>query len=490
MRSYTIKLSILSYLLFLCSGCGHQPQKATLSPPLPMGGTVDKALASSQFALGEWPSREWWEVFEDPQLSGLIEKAIKESPSIKKVEAKLIFAEQNAKKVRASLFPTLSGDYNENWQYFSKNGFVRDFYPITGGVQVPAKVNQIDLSLNFFYEFDFWGRNRKMYKAALGEAKAQLAERIQAELTLSTLVAFSYFQLQSHRAELALYKTILENWKTSYDLILQKEVAGVSNRISVLDVAKEIYAAEEKVSESQKNIEIDLYVLKALAAQGPDSQLEVHEAPLYFTRSIALPKHLGADLLARRADLMAMIWRAEAASREIGVAKTDFYPNINLAALVGVESLQFPTLFQWSSRTGALQPAIHLPIFTGGKLSANLSSKIAKYNEAVQTYNEGLLEASKEVATELSTLYSLHDQVGMQNKLVGSRVEKESLSLERFEKGIDDYLEFLLSRTERARAEIHKVELQSMHLLSVVRLIKSLGGGYHADEIPSLMRKE
>jgi outer membrane protein TolC len=183
---------------------------------------------------------------------------------------------------------------------------------------------------------------------------------------------------------------------------------------------------------------------------------------------------------------MAMIWKAEAASKEIGVAKTDFYPNINLAALAGIESLQFPTLFQWSSRTGALQPAIHLPIFTGGKLSANLSSKIAKFNEAVQTYNEGLLEASKEVASELSTLYSLHAQLEMQTKLVGTRNEKELLSLERFERGLDDYLEFLVSRTEKDEEEVRRIALQNMKLLSVVRLIKSLGGGYHAEEIPSL----
>lgn len=490
MRSYIRRLSILSYLLCLCSGCGPQPQKAALSSPLPLDGTVDRALGSSQFATGEWPSRQWWEIFEDPQLAGLIEKAIKESPSIKKVEATLVFAQQNAKKVRASLFPTLSGDYAETWQYFSKNGFVRDFYPIMNGVQVPAKINQIDLSLNFFYEFDFWGRNRKMYKAALGEAKAQLAERIQAELTLSTLVAFAYFELQSHRAELSLYQTIRDNWKTSYELILQKEVAGVSNRISVLDIAQEIYAAEEKISESQKNIEIDLYVLKTLTAQGPDGTLEVADVPLYFNKSLALPKHLGADLLARRADLMAMIWRAEAASKEIGVAKTDFYPNINLAAFAGLESLQFPSFFAWASKTGALQPAIHLPLFTGGKLSANLSSKIAKFNEAVQTYNEGLLEASKEVASEITTLYCLHDQVEMQSHLVGSRREKEALSLERFEQGIDDYFAFLLSRTERVSEEIHKVELQSLRLLSAVRLIKSLGGGYHAEEIPSLARRE
>lgn len=486
MDSYLKKLCLFSVLACIGYGCGHHPEKATVSDPITMATTLAKNLHSSQFAIGEWPSREWWEVFEDPQLAKLIEKAIKQNPTIQKVQAKLIFAEQNAKKVRSALFPSLSGDYAENWQYFSKNGFVRDFYPIMSGVEVPHKVNQIDLSLNFFYEFDFWGRNRKMYRAALGEAKAQLAERIQAELSISTMVAFAYFELQTHRANEVLYQNILDAWKMSYDLILQQDKGGLTNKISVLDAAKEIYFAEQILSETRKNIELDLYMLKALTAEGPDASLKLSFVPLHFERPISLPDHLGADLLARRSDLMAMIWRAEAASEEIGVAKTDYYPNINLAAFAGVESLQFPTLFSWASRTGAVQPAIHLPIYTGGKLHANLSSKIAKFNEAVSTYNEGLLDAVKQVASEMSTLYSLHERIELQSKVVSTRLEKENLSHTRFERGLDDYIQFLMTHRERMEEEIKKVELESYRMLSVVRLIKSLGGGYLTDDIPSI----
>ena len=487
------KLFLFYSLCCIGCSCGHHPEKATISDPLPMENTLEKALNSSQFAVGEWPSRLWWEVFDDPQLSNLIEKAIKQNPTIQKVQARLIVAEQNAKKVRSALFPTLNADYMENWQYYSKNGFVRDFYAIdpaiakSTGLSIPSKANTIDLSLNFFYEFDFWGRNLKKYRAALGEAKADLADRIQSELSISTLVAFAYFELQTHKAEELLEQNLLDSWKISYDLILKQDAAGLKNKISGLDAEREVYNIEQKLSETRNNIEIDLYMLKALTAEWPDATLDLAYVPLHFERPIPLPDHLGADLLARRADLMAMIWRAEAASLEIGVAKTDFYPNINLAAFAGLESLQFPTLFSWSSRTGALQPAIHLPIFTGGSLYANLSSKIAKFNEAVATYNEGLLDAAKEVASEMSTLYSLHDRIQLQGKVVSTRKDKELLYHQRFEKGLDDYVQFLVSYRERVEEQINKVELESFKMLSVVRLIKSLGGGYLADDLPSIV---
>ena len=485
MNSFIKKTSI--FLLLLCSGCGHQPEKASISSALSMDRTEERILSSSQFTLGQWPSREWWEIFNDAQLCDLIHTAIQNNPGLKKVQARLLYAEQEAKKVRASLFPHLGADYAENWQYFSKNGFVRDFYPVPSGITLPSTVNQIDLSLNFFYEFDFWGRNRKMYKAAVGLAKSELAERIQAELTISTLVAFAYFELQTHRQQLDLYQNSLTSWEKTSTLINEQNIAGVAGTISVLDASKEVLLARQQVSEAQNNCHIDEYVLKALLAKSPDETLEITSYPVIFNGQISLPEHLGADLLARRADLMAMIWRAEAASEEIGVAKTDFYPNINLRAFAGIESLQFPTLFSWSSRTGALQPAIHLPVFTAGKLKANLSSKIAKFNEAVESYNQGLFDATKEVATELSTLTSLYERLEMQSEVVDTRNKKQHLSHMRFTSGVDSYEKFLLAHQELLTEEIRKINLENYRLLSIVRLIKSLGGGYHCEETPSII---
>ena len=122
--------------------------------------------------------------------------AIRESPTLQRAFAKVSYAENEAKKVRAKLFPWLSLDYLEQWQYFSKNGFDRSFFPLPPSMVVPAKGNQIDLGLDFSWEIDFFGKNRKMFRAALGQAKADKAEAMQAKLLLTTLLAQAYFELQ------------------------------------------------------------------------------------------------------------------------------------------------------------------------------------------------------------------------------------------------------------------------------------------------------
>ncbi len=476
------------FLSYIClSGC-HTPERANVYTSLSIDETINQAVSSPNFTEGPWPSRQWWHLFSDDQLSSLIEKAISSNPSIQKAQAKLTFIEQSAKKVRASLFPQLSGDYNENWQYFSKNGFVRSFYPIPSTVAVPSKINQIDLSLNFFYEFDFWGRNRKMYRAAIGEAKAQLAERIQTELTISTLVAYAYFELQTHMMQLSLYENILETRQKILLLTEEQNLAGVKNMILPLDEAKEVLLIEQTIADLQKNISVDQYVLASLLAEGPDDTPSIEMKKISYNAPLPLPKMLGADLLSRRADLMALIWRVEAASEEIGVARTDFYPNINLAAFAGIESLQFPSLFNWSSRTGALQPAIHLPLFTGGKLQANLSSKVAKFNEAVHSYNEGLLQAAQEVAAEISTVDSLYKRIAIQNQINLSREDKEQMILDLYTSGVENMIHYLQAHQDTLQEKIKKQELENYHLHSIVRLMKSLGGGYESEEIPSLAR--
>ncbi|MBM3207026.1 MAG: efflux transporter outer membrane subunit [Chlamydiae bacterium] len=485
------KPSILClFLVCFIFGCAQYPKKETTMTNPSLQESTKNALTSSLFTQGEWPSREWWEIFKDPQLSILIQNALEENPTIQIAQARLVTAQQNARMVKASLFPKLDANYLERWQYFSKNGFVRDFFQLPPGAPpIASKMNYLSLDLKFYYEFDFWGKNRKQFSAALGQAKAELAERIQSELTISSLVAFSYFEYQKHKQEEILQHKICNYMKDLSTLYKNRSTYGVSNNISVLDAQRDYLEAQKKLLEAQKNAQIDLYVLRSLLGKGPDVELNLTVIDLNFDSQVPLPANLGADLLARRADLVALIWRAESASKEVGVAKTDFYPNINLMALGGLESLQFPTLFSWSSREGALQPAIHLPIFSAGKISANVSSKIGKYNEAIQRYNEGLLNAVKEIASELTTLTTLSEQLQLQENIVEMRTEKENLFNSRYAKGLDNQTTLLNAQQENVQAQLYKIELQNYKMLSIVRLIKALGGGYESDTLPSIVKK-
>ncbi len=474
----------LSLLIYLSSCASVSNQDLTqLFDPIPLNGSVERAFASTDFEQGAWPESNWWISFGDPQLNALIELGLKENLTLKKAEARLELFNQIAKKEKARLFPHLSADYLETWQHLSKNGFDRSFFPLPSNstVVIPNQVNQIDLTLNFSYELDFWGKNRNLFQAALGNAKAMKAEAAQAKLLITTQIAQSYIQLQSLLDQSMIVQEQLEERLDLYKLASSRQKKGISSLSSVLEAQRQIDAVEQLKLLLEQAILIQKNLLKTLTGQGPDAPDLELPMTAFFNRAFPLPENLSIDLLSRRPDLQVQIWRTESAAKEIGAAKADFYPNVNLLALAGLESLSFGELFKISSKTGGLSPAIHLPIFMGGALRSNLKAKVAQFNEAALSYNELLLQASQEVSDKLMILQTHNREVAVQKRTLNTVMDEYQLIQSRFDHGINTYLSVLKSQEEVLDQSFLLTGMQRDYLLSVLQLIKSLGGGYIHD---------
>lgn len=470
------------YLLpiFALSGCGKVTDQdlAKRLETIALQPIEQQALSTPCFEPGDFPEIAWWEMFGDPQLNHLVIEAEENNPTLQQAFAKVALADQEARRVRATLIPSLGAEYAENWQYFSKNGFVRSFYPIGSGVAIPPKINQIDLSLSFNYELDFFGRNRHRFQGAIDEARSMRAEAEMARLLITTLVCQTYVELQMKRLQkdLVLGKIAVANKRL--ELSAKKFDAGLDAIFSPLDKEAHVYSLEQTLFSLEKQIALDEHMLAFLV--GKNAGEVVIESPMQveLNQLIALPKDLSSDLLARRPDLSAQIWRVEAAAEQIGAAKADFYPRVNLMALAGLEGLNFNQLFHLSSKQGAVDPAIHLPIFTGGALTANLKKQVALFNEETYKYNEMVLQAVQEVADDVSTLIATFETLNYQKANVEILQLEWELQKKRQSSGLDSLLTVLEREEELLSEESLFVEAQRNYLLGVIKLIKALGGGY------------
>ncbi|MBS0603832.1 MAG: efflux transporter outer membrane subunit [Verrucomicrobia bacterium] len=482
MRSNHLK-SIFVFLLLLGS-CARVPDGdlAHLSDPISLDSSRETALAREFFEEGGWPSERWWEMFEDPQLDALIEQALKESPTIQQALAKVAAAEAEARKERSALFPTLSADYEEQWQYFSKNGFVRSFYPTAPPVVVPATANQLDLTLNFNYEIDFFGRNRNLFKAALGKARAERAEAKQATLIVTTLIAQTYIELQTKLAQKEVLRDRLDQRNMLFELTTSRGANGLDPALPLLEREQSIYEVEQSLIQLEKEITLDRHMLCVLVGIGPDSDIVPKPLSVIFERPVSIPTDLSSDLLARRPDLTAQIWRVEAAAKEIGAAKADFYPRVNLMAFGGLESLSFNKLLNFGSKEGGLVPAVHLPIFTGGRLTANLKNKVALFNEETYRYNDLLLTAAREVADQIAILSATFDTLNCQINSLETAEDQLELQFSRYKQGINDFLSVLEREDNLFTQRYQLYGYERDYLLAVLKMIKAIGGGYRADQ--------
>jgi NodT family efflux transporter outer membrane factor (OMF) lipoprotein len=481
MLSHLIKIVCLFILIL--GGCAkiHKNDLAYVSDPIPLDRSIESALAREFFDEGGWPTDLWWEMFEDPQLNAIVELALAQSPTIHKALALVQEAEQVAKQQRASLLPKLDLEYEQQWQYFSKNGFVRSFYPtMPSAPPIPPTDNQLDLSLYFNYEIDFFGRNRNLFKAALGKARAQSAEAKQATLILTTLIVQTYIELQTKLAKREVLKERLEERNALFELTTSRAEQGLDPVIPILVKEQNIYEVQQNILQLDKEILLDRHALSVLAGVGPDTDIAPKPMSAIFKGPVTLPSDLSSDLLARRPDLTAQIWRIEAAAKEIGAAKADFYPRVNLMAFAQLESLNFNQLFNISSKQGGLVPAVHLPIFTGGKLKANLKEKLAAFNEATYRYNELLLNAAKEVVDQIAILSTTFDSLNFQIHSLETAQDQFTLEFSRYKNGVNDYLAVLEREDNLLSQRYLLLSYERDYLLAVLTMIKALGGGYHA----------
>ncbi|HSX37394.1 MAG TPA: efflux transporter outer membrane subunit [Chlamydiales bacterium] len=464
--------------LLVLSGCVRIPESQQAIPESSCGvsSAVQEAIRSGGFEAGEWVQQKWWEQFDDAVLSTLIDRGLQSSPSLLLAQERLKAAAQVALQKKAALYPELDLDTLDVWTHLSREGFLRAFAPT-----FPATINDFYIGLSFYYEFDFWGKNRDLFQSALGEIAASSAEMMQAELIMATSIAYTYFELQF----LLRKKQLLEERKETHDSVIQ---IAVQRQERAIDTAFEPLAAradtldiEAELKELCSDIDGHIHKLKALAGMQQDEHLDIRQSDPKPLR-LALPETLGLDLIGRRPDLIALRRRLEAAAKQVDAAKTDFYPNINLRAVLGTESVLFSKLFKKENWNLAALPAIHLPIFTAGRIRAQLYEKLADFNGAVYSYNQLILEAAREVADSLTKINALLQEIEIRKQSLRVALSQETIAFRRYAGALATRSDRLSARDIVLQKQLILATIEYGTQLAEIELVRQLGGGFSDGE--------
>jgi NodT family efflux transporter outer membrane factor (OMF) lipoprotein len=218
--------------------------------------------------------------------------------------------------------------------------------------------------------------------------------------------------------------------------------------------------------------------LADLVGAGPDRGLDLTRPQLAAPQKISLPSALPVDLLGRRPDITAQKWRVQAASRAVSVAEADFYPNVNLLAFAGVQSIGVSKLLEGASTIVGIGPAVHLPVFNRGQLQGALQNQQAQYEEAVGQYNQALIDAVRDVADVLTNWSALEKMTADEKIAEDAAQQAYSVTVERYRAGLDNYLTVLSSQNQLLLTQALRAELMARRLLLGADLVQALGGGY------------
>ena len=459
-------------VLLLVSACastgGLAPQaKATDANTLAASRTLSAAPAKD----AAWPAQDWWKAYGDAQLDALVAEALDGSPSMRIADARARKALSVAGVANAARAPRVNGSASATWQRYPEHGLYPP--PIAGSTRASA-----DLGASLSWDLDLFGRNRASYEAALDEAHAAEVDRQMARLFLSAAVVKAYVELQHLEAQRDVATALLAQREQLAGLVRQRQAAGLDSLVEVRQAEAALPEARERLLQLEESATTTRHRIAALLGQGPDRGLALTRPQLHATAGALLPTTVPADLLGRRPDIVGLRWRIQAAERGIAAARAEFYPNVNLAAFVGLQAIGLPNLLQAGSATASIGPALHLPIFEGGRLRANLAGKDADYDQAVELYNEGLSLALREVADPLATFRAVAAQ--RREVAEGLRVARDAydLALLRYREGLGNYLQVLSAESQVLTQRNLEADLAARELTASVDLARALGGGY------------
>ncbi|HWW57212.1 MAG TPA: efflux transporter outer membrane subunit, partial [Sphingopyxis sp.] len=333
------------------------------------------------------------------------------------------------------------------------------------------------LAATFAFDLDLWGRNRAALAAATSEAEAARVDEAQARLMLTTGIASAYADLAGYYHALDVANEAVRVRTASADLSGERARAGIENQASQRQAESRAASARADVVALEEAIATTRNRIAALIGAGPDRGLSIAR-PQIVRPALGLPANAGIDLIGRRPDIVAARLRSEAAAERIDVARADFYPNISLSALVGLQSLGLSNLFKSGSEYGNGGAAISLPIFEGGRLQGRYRGSRADYDTAVATYDRTLVGALRDVADIVASRAATTRQLAGRREALTAAAEASKLAGLRYRAGLSNQIVQLNAEDSMAALDRAVADLEARELSLDIALIRALGGGY------------
>jgi outer membrane protein, multidrug efflux system len=457
--------SLVVIVLLALTGCvvGPKYKRPTVAVP---GTYREVAPDSGPQSSASFGDEKWWNVFQDPQLQTLIREALSGNYDVRIAATRVLQAQALLGITRADQFPTIAAGVSTSNQRLPATAVTRDF-----------ETSPFQVNLSLFWELDFWGKFRRATEASRASL---LATEWGQKAVLSSLVsnvAAAYFQLLELDSEINISRRTLDSRKESLRLVEVRAKGGATSLIDVRQSEQLVYTAAAAIPDLERRIEQQENLISILLGKNPEPV--TRGKPLVENRiPPVVPAGLPSSLLERRPDIQSSEQQLVAANARIGVAKAAYFPQITLTAVGGYQSSALTDLFSGPAGLWSFGGQLAQPIFTGGKIRANVRLTEAQQQEAVLLYQRSIQQAFREVSDSLVAYRKNQEFRTLEEQLTNSAQDTTRLANMRYQGGATSYLEVLDSDTRYFDAQIGLAQAQLNELLAMVQLYNALGGGW------------
>jgi NodT family efflux transporter outer membrane factor (OMF) lipoprotein len=417
---------------------------------------------------------EWWKIFGDAELDALEQQIEVSNQNVAAARAQYLQARTLVQQARSAFWPTVDVDASVTR---AKQSDTLGARPVPRGAYTTYTV-----PINIAWEIDLWGGFRRGYESTQASAQASAADVETTLLASRSDLAQNYFQLRTLDAQKQLLEKTAVAYERSLQLTRNRYANGVASRADVAQAETQLRTTQAQATDvgvQRAQLEHAIAVLIGK----PPSQLALAAKPLTGEPPLT-PVGLPSALLERRPDVAAAERRMAAANAQIGVATAAYYPQLSLGLQGGFASADWTNLATSPSRIWSIGPTLAQNIFDAGLRRAKTAQARAAYEGTIATYRQTVLTGLQEVEDNLAALRILEQEAQTQALAVATAEQSVTLTNNQYKAGVVSYLDVVIAQSIALSNAITAVNIQGRRMVAAVLLVKALGGGWSADQLP------
>lgn len=416
------------------------------------------------------PTLDWWRGFRSAELTGLMEEAQRVNLDIAAAVARFIQADAQARIAGAALLPNVNGNGQET---YSRTSGASASGLTNGGREV---VNY-SASLSASYELDFWGKNRDAAQAAEETAIANRFDRDVIALTTLSSVANAYFQVLASQDRIRVAEGNIASATRILAAIKERFKAGTGTDLDVAQQESVLGNQKALVPPLRQTLAQNINALATLVSRPPES-VHIKGGSLNRITPPRVTPGLPSELLTQRPDIRRQEAQLASATANVGNARAQFFPSIQLTGQGGYQSSALASLFQPHAAFFNVVGSLTQPIFDGGRILGNFEFTKARQDELLQTYRKTVVSAFADVDNALVSIRETTVRERLLREVVASSRRAFQLAEQQLRAGTADIVTVLNTQLTLFQAEDSLAQAQLARLLAIVSLFQALGGGW------------
>ncbi len=417
----------------------------------------------------------WWQSYGDPELNTLEESVSTSNQSLKIAATRYTQARAMVQYQRANYFPFLSAGADATRLHNSENRATY-FKGITN------QYNDFSLPLNVAWEPDLWGRVRRTVRAARENAQASAADLANVQLSLQAELALDYFQMRGLDQQKYILDQTVAAYQKTLELTQQLFHAGLASQLDVEQASTQLESTRAQAQDVGVARAQDEHAIAVLTGQ-PPATLSIPPRVAPYTMP-SIPPGLPSQLLERRPDVATAERQMAAANEQIGIARSAYYPNFSLSGIGGFESGHPGNWFTGPSTFWSVGLSAADTLVDWGQRRALNTEAQANYDGTVANYRQTVLTAYQEVEDNLAALRILEAEAQTESQTVASAQRQVDIATRLYKEGLDPYLNVIQAQSVVLSSEVTAANILTRRMTASVLLIKALGGGWDASQLP------